>query len=143
MESNRLPIFVPPLIKRDPGTTVRLAGREVGGAYCVCEMTTMPGDGVPLHVQRDEELYYILEGVLEMVAGERRISAAAESLIVIPPGVPHSFQNTGDTPVRALMLFRPGGFDEMLGDLREAEKSGSLGDEERSAILARWGVRFL
>src|SRR6266404_1432738 len=41
---------------------VQVTRRHTDGAYCVCEMTTMPGDGVSLHVHdRDEEFYYILE----------------------------------------------------------------------------------
>ena len=57
MKSKPTPIFVPPLkAKAQGGTTVRIASRQTEGAYCVCEMTTMPGDGVSLHVHdRDEE----------------------------------------------------------------------------------------
>jgi mannose-6-phosphate isomerase-like protein (cupin superfamily) len=79
------------------GTTVRITSRETGGAYCVCEMTTMPGDGVPLHVHdRDEEFYYILEGAYEIQAGDERFTAEAGSMVVIPRDVPHRVRNAGD-----------------------------------------------
>ena len=79
------PIFVRRPESRLPGgTTVRITSREKGGAYCVCEMTTMPGDGVPLHVHdRDEEFYYILEGVYEIQADDERFTAEAGSMVVI------------------------------------------------------------
>ena len=145
MTSKPAPIFIPPL--KSPvagGTTVRISSRQTEGAYCVCEMTTLPGDGVPLHVHdRDEEFYYILEGAFEMQAGEERFTAEAGSLVVIPRDVPHSFRNAGDVPARALMIFRPGGFDEMFGELRQRVADGTSDEEQRRAILTKWGVRDL
>ena len=144
MKSMRTPIFVPPLKSSLPGgTTVRITSRETNGAYCVCEMTTMPGDGVSLHVHdRDEEFYYILEGAYEMQAGDKRFTAPAGSLVVIPRDVPHQFRNAGDVPARALMIFRPGGFDELIGETRRAAAAGTLDEEQRHAILTKWGVHF-
>ena len=144
MKSMRTPIFVPPLKSSSPGgTTVRITSRETNGAYCVCEMTTMPGDGVSLHVHdRDEEFYYILEGAYEMQAGDKRFTAPAGSLVMIPRDMPHQFRNAGDVPARALMIFRPGGFDELIGEMRQAAAAGTLDEEQRHAILTKWGVHF-
>ena len=144
MPSNPTPIFVPPLDAGSRGgTTIRISSRATDGAYCVCEMTTMPGDGVSLHVHdRDEEFYYILEGAYEMQAGDERFTAEAGSVVVIPRLVPHKFHNAGDVPARALMIFRPGGFDELLGDLRQARADETLNEEQRHAILNKWGVTF-
>jgi oxalate decarboxylase/phosphoglucose isomerase-like protein (cupin superfamily) len=107
-------------------------------------MTTMPGDGVSLHVHdRDEEFYYILEGAYEMQAGEERFTAEAGSMVVIPRDVPHQFRNAGAVPARALMIFRPGGFDELIGEMREATAAaGMLEEKQRDAILGKWGVHF-
>src|SRR5437867_6048355 len=116
MKSKPAPIFVPPLKKSGSqgGTTVRIASDQTDGAYCVCEMTTLPGDGVTRHVHdRDEEFYYILEGAYEMQAGDEQFTAEAGSIVMIPRDVPHEFRNAGDVPARALMIFRPGGFDEL------------------------------
>ena len=145
MASKSTPIFVPPLEAGSPtGTTVRISSRATDGAYCVCEMTTMPGRGVPLHVHdRDEEFYYILEGAYEMQAGDERFTARAGSVVVIPQHVPHKFHNAGDVPARALMVFRPGGFDELLDDLHHAGADGPLDDEQRHVINNKWGITFL
>ena len=143
MKSRPTPIFVPPLKDRSQdGTTVRIPSRQMDGAYCVCEMTTMPGDGVPWHVHdRDEEFYYILAGAYEMQAGDERFTAEAGSMVVIPRDVPHQFRNAGDVPARALMIFRPGGFDELIGEMREAVAAGTI-DEQRQAIRTKWGIHF-
>ena len=144
MNSTPKAIFVPALKSAsEAGTTVRISSRETDGAYCVCEMTTMPGDGVPLHVHdRDEEFYYILEGTYEMQAGDERFMAEKGSLVMIPRDVPHRFQNVGGVPARALMIFRPGGFDELIGEMREARAGGTVPEKQRQAILSKWGVHF-
>lgn len=144
MKSKSSPIFVPPLkTSSQPGTTIRITSRQTDGAYCVCEMTTPPGEGVSLHVHdRDEEFYYILEGVYEMQAGDERFTAEAGSLVMIPRDVPHQFRNAGSVPARALMIFRPGGFDELVGEMRQAGAAGNLDENQRRAILTKWGVHF-
>ena len=144
MKSKPTPIFVPPLEDTSAaGTTVRISSRQTEGAYCACEMTTMPGEGVSLHVHdRDEEFYYILEGTYEMQAGGERFTANAGSLVVIPRDVPHQFCNAGKGPARALMIFRPGGFDELGDEMRQAAAAGTLDQKQREAIFAKWGVHF-
>ncbi len=144
MKSKPTTIFVPPLKSRPQGgTTVRITSRQTDDAYCVCEMTTMPGEGVSLHVHdRDEEFYYILEGAYEFQAGAERFTAEPGSMVVIPRGVPHQFRNAGHVPARALMIFRPGGFDELLGEMRQAAAAGTVEEKQRQAILTKWGVHF-
>ena len=144
MNPKPAPIFVPPLESRlQAGTSIRIASRQTDGAYCVCEMTTPPGEGVTLHVHdRDEEFYYILEGSYEIEAGNEKFTAATGSMLVIPRDVPHQFRNAGAVPARALMIFRPGGFDELVGEIRQASAAGTLDAKQRDAILTRWGVHF-
>ena len=144
MNPNPVTIFVPPLNPGSrTGTNVLISSRQTGGAYCVCEMTTPPGDGVSRHVHdRDEEFYYILEGAYEFQAGDQRFTAEVGSVVVIPRDVPHQFRNPGTVPARALMIFRPGGFDELLGEVRQAAAAGTLDDSQRQNILAKWGVHF-
>src|SRR5690349_17580306 len=144
MKSNPTPIFVPPLKSNvQPGTTIRISSRQTDGAYCVAEMTTMPGDGVSRHVHdRDEEFYYILEGAYEMQAGDERFTAEAGSLVVIPHDVPHEFRNAGQVRARALMIFRPGGFDELGEEMHQAAAAGTLDATQRQSIFKKWGVHF-
>jgi mannose-6-phosphate isomerase-like protein (cupin superfamily) len=91
---------------------------------------------------RDEEFYYILEGTYEMQAGDERFIAEAGAMVVIPRDVPHQFRNAGAVPARALMIFRPGGFDELIGEMRQAAAAGTVGEKQRQAILTKWGVHF-
>jgi len=144
MKSTRTPIFVSPLKSNSQGgTTVRIASSQMDGAYCVCEMTTLPGDGVSRHVHdRDDEFYYILEGAYEFQAGDERFTAEVGSMVMIPRDVPHEFRNAGGVRARALMIFHPGGFDELCGEMRQAPAAGSLDNDQRHSILTKWGVHF-
>ena len=145
MKSKPTAIFVPPLKSSGSksGTTVRITSRQMEGAYCVCEMTMMPGDGVSRHVHdRDEEFYYILEGAYEFQAGDERFSGETGSIIVIPRDVPHQFRNVGEAPARALMIFRPGGFDELGEEMRQVAAAGTLDEKQRQAIFNKWGIHF-
>src|SRR5258705_888196 len=143
-KSKPTPVFVRPLkSSTKSGTTVRITSRQMDGAYCVCEMTMMPGEGVSRHVHdRDEEFYYILEGVYEFQAGDEWFTGEAGSIIVIPRDVPHQFRNAGNVPARALMIFRPGGFDELLGEIRQAAAAGTLDEKQRRATHIKSGVHF-
>ena len=142
---NSTALFVPPLAHPHPsGTTVRISSRDTGGDYCVCEMTTLPGAGVSLHVhERDEEFYYIIEGAYEIQAGAELYVANAGAMVVIPRNVPHMFKNTGACIARALMIFRPGGFDQLLGEMRELGATATVDPNQRQALLAKWGITFL
>lgn len=77
-----------------------------------------------------------------MQAGDQRFTAAAGSLVVIPRDVPHQFRNAGKVPARALMIFRPGGFDELGEEMRQAAAAGTLDPKQRQAIFTKWGVHF-
>jgi mannose-6-phosphate isomerase-like protein (cupin superfamily) len=140
------PVIVRPGEGQDfgDGLYCRITSASTGGAYCVFEQVTAPGEGVPLHVHsRDDEVYYILEGQYEMQCGERTFTAAAGAMVVIPRGVPHAFRNPADTPTRALTLFIPGGFDDFVAELNQLPPEDASDERKRDVIRAKHGVRFL
>ncbi|MFN3974661.1 MAG: cupin domain-containing protein [Dehalococcoidia bacterium] len=63
-----------------------------------------PGAHSPLHKHNCEEVYYVLQGrgVLES-AGER-YEVAQGCAVYNPPDVPHRTFNTGDAPLRLLVV---------------------------------------
>jgi mannose-6-phosphate isomerase-like protein (cupin superfamily) len=59
------------------------------------------------HHLETEEIYYILEGRGRMtVAGETREVSAGDA-VYIPRGATHTLENTGDKPVRLLLVCGP------------------------------------
>ena len=92
-----------------------------------------------------EEMIYILKGqgateIWQEGQSKRTFEWGEGSFFAPPINTWHRLYNVGREPVRALMIFRPGGFDEMLDDLH---RKGALGEGQRKAILGRWGVDFL
>ena len=86
----------------------------------------------PPHVHRRHlESFYVLEGELALIAGDRELRATAGSWVQVPPGVPHRVSCPGSEPLRVLDLHTPGGgFGAFLRALRDT------GDEELAAARA-------
>jgi quercetin dioxygenase-like cupin family protein len=144
--------------------TFLATGDETGGAATVFESRIEPGEGPPVHLHlREDELIYVIEGRLRVRLGETIEGAAAGSLIFLPRGVPHAWQNVGDDAARFLAWFTPAApgmerFFERAADLpsdqRLADAFGSLADDAgmvvvgpplaQSDYLAEgWGVRAI
>ena len=140
------PLIVAPGEGRDFGFGMicRVPSASTGGAYCAIEQTLAPGEGVNLHVHSlDDEMYYILEGRLDMQCDERKFSAEAGAMVHIPRTVPHAFRNGSEAPVRFLNVFTPGGFDELVAKLRALSPTDAAYDAKREALSAEYGIRFL
>jgi mannose-6-phosphate isomerase-like protein (cupin superfamily) len=82
-------------------------------------ITMAPGRHGPRpHVHDNEDdAFYVLEGEITFLLGNEEIPAPAESFVLVPPGVRHTFVNHGTAPARMLNIHAPAGFDRrLLGD---------------------------
>jgi len=94
-----------------------VTAEQSGGAYSVIETVAQPGGGPPPHRHnREDEIFYILEGSFEMLLGEQTFAASAGESIFLPRGVVHTFRNIGAAPGRILVVTVPGGFDAFVAD---------------------------
>ena len=95
--------------------TRKIASGETGGAYAVVEEVTPPQGGPPLHCHRHEdELFYVLEGELDVQCGDRRFTASSGTVAVFPRDIPHTFHNRSATPSRVVVIIMPGGFEQLF-----------------------------
>lgn len=123
--------------------TIRLHGRDTGGALSVLESVDMPGEGPPPHVHsREEEIFYVLEGSYEFFCGDQKFSVTKGATIYAPRGLPHSYRQVGATPGRLLVTISPAGFEAFF------EEIGALSPAEQKIphvieIGERYGLRFL
>ncbi|WP_370327903.1 cupin domain-containing protein [Euzebya sp.] len=77
--------------------TVKVSAGELG-AMSAIEFTAPRGFGPPLHRHRDEdELFVMLDGRIDCTAGARRLTAEEGAVVMLPSGVPHTFQVLSDT----------------------------------------------
>jgi quercetin dioxygenase-like cupin family protein len=105
-------------------------GQQTEGAATVFESTAAPGEGPPYHLHvREDEILYVLEGRLRVKLDATMDDAPAGSIIFIPKGVPHAWQNSGDEQARFLVVFSPAapGMEEFF------ERSAELGEGTRAA----------
>jgi quercetin dioxygenase-like cupin family protein len=83
-------------------------GEGTAGSVTVFESSAAPGEGPPLHLHANEdELLYVLEGRLRMELDGAIEEATAGSLVFIPRGLPHTWQNPGPDVMRFLIVFSP------------------------------------
>jgi quercetin dioxygenase-like cupin family protein len=100
--------------------TFKVRGEQTGGVLTAFENVVAPGDGPPLHTHANEdESWYVLEGRLRFRLGDERSDAPRGSFVFVPRGLPHCFQNVGDTPARILVAFTPSGMEAFFDRFAE------------------------
>lgn len=96
---------------------LKVTGEQSDGSFSLIEMLYPAGAIVPRHVHhREDELFYLIGGELEMRVGERQISAKPGTMIFSPRNIPHGFQVGTSTPVHYLILYTPAGFEGFIRD---------------------------
>jgi mannose-6-phosphate isomerase-like protein (cupin superfamily) len=61
-----------------------------------------PGSGPKLHRHPYEEVFVVQEGSAMFTAGDEVIEAKGGQVVVVPPGMPHKFVNSGTGRLRQI-----------------------------------------
>lgn len=97
---------------RTDKVTVRLLldAEEAGGALSTLEVTMAQGaDGAAPHYHTtSDELFYVADGELQLLAGDRIVTVGAGGSIVVPKFMPHAFGATPDSGARIMIALMPG-----------------------------------
>ena len=97
--------------------TYKAAKKETGGAYALIE-TTIVGDGPPPHIHStEEEAFYVLEGELNVLVGERTVTATAGAFVLVPRGTVHTFSKAGTASAKTLTIISPAGFEKFFEEI--------------------------
>ncbi|GAB2632514.1 cupin domain-containing protein [Nocardia goodfellowii] len=95
-----------------PATQVRLLidANETGGAVSTVEVTMARGaDGAAPHFHTtSDELFYVAEGDLQVLTGDKIVTVGAGGSIVVPKYMPHAFGAGPDSSARILIALMPG-----------------------------------
>ena len=100
-----------------PMQSVFLAdGEETGDRYSVSIWYVDPGKAGPgAHSHAaNEELFYVIEGTMTFLVGDRHLDAVAGTFLRIPAGLMHDFENRTTERAGALNVFIPGGFEASM-----------------------------
>jgi mannose-6-phosphate isomerase-like protein (cupin superfamily) len=91
---------------------VLATAETTAGALGLVEQLVPAGFSPPLHVHsREDELFYVIDGRVTCLVGDRRFEAGPGSFVFLPRDIPHSFVVEGDAPARILELVLPGGLE--------------------------------
>jgi oxalate decarboxylase/phosphoglucose isomerase-like protein (cupin superfamily) len=120
-------------------------------AWSAFEAEVAPGFDVGAHLHNEvEELFYILDGELDLLSFEPRIRTADNwrgwesadgarvlrggpgATMFVPAGCPHAFANPGTTPARMIFLASPPGHEYYLDEI--GELIGRRGPPDPAAI---------
>jgi oxalate decarboxylase/phosphoglucose isomerase-like protein (cupin superfamily) len=138
-------------------------GEGQSRVWSAFEAEVTPGFDVGAHLHRSaEELFYVLEGELDLLAFEPRIRTAGDwqswasadgtrvvrggpgCTMFVPAGCPHAFANPGTGPARMLFLVSPPGHERYLAEIGELIGQGGPPDPAAiAAIRARHDIEQL
>jgi quercetin dioxygenase-like cupin family protein len=123
---------------------IHIGSAETGGVFSMIEEISPPGGGPPPHIHRDEdEGFYVLEGEVEFLLGDRWVRVAPGASAFGKRGVPHTFRNVGSAPSRVLATISPGGFERFFEEVDRMAQSAPPTPEQLVALGGRYGLQFL
>jgi len=122
------------------GATVRMRiledGSTTGHRLGIAEGTLAPHTAGPpqhRHAEHDEG-FYVISGLLRFGVGDQTYDAGPGTLVMVPPGVPHTFANPGDEPARVLSTFTPATYTRYFRELQATDP------EQLEELMARYAT---
>jgi quercetin dioxygenase-like cupin family protein len=99
-------------------------------------------DGPPQHRHaRHDEGFYVVSGTARFTVGEKSYDAPAGTLVMVPPGAPHTFANVSDEPVVLLNSFTPDLYVQYFRDLHDMIASGhAMTGEAVVDVMSRYAT---
>src|SRR5262245_2013766 len=124
---------------READVTELVATRgQTGGALGLFRQTIAPKSGPPTHVhQTEDEFFYVVSGEFKVKLGDRIVSVPAQSVMFVPRGTAHTFQNVGTEPGVLLVGVTPGGFEKMF------EERQGVDAETNRALMKKHNVEVV
>ena len=107
------------------------------------EITLAPhSDGPPQHRHAEhDEGFYVVSGTGRFTVGQSVYTAPKGTLVMVPPGAPHTFANPGDEPLVMLNTFTPDLYVQYFRDLRDTLASGrELTAEATVEVMSRYAT---
>lgn len=120
----------------------KLAGALTGQRLALVEHVVAPVHlAAPVHTHPHEDEYsFVLQGELSALVGGELVEARPGTLVVKPRGLPHTFWNQGQVPLRVLELISPAGSERYFDELVQL-LAASQGQPDPGALMAL-GARY-
>lgn len=101
----------------------------------IAEIVLAPhSEGPPQHRHAEhDEGFYVVSGTARFTVGTTDHDAPAGTLVMVPPGAPHTFANPGDQPLVMVNTFTPDRYVQYFRDLREMLAGGGRTQAQAAA----------
>ena len=92
---------------------IRLTAADSNGALGLVEAMVPPLSGPVAHTHADQdETFYMIDGELEFLDGDRTFIAGPGDVVFIPRTIRHRFKNVGPRLAKMLFMYTPGGTEQ-------------------------------
>lgn len=123
------------------GTTLRIlstAASSIGAS--TFEFQALPGWDTGSHRHSTiEEQFYVIDGEMELRAGDEIVIGTPGTFVSVPPGAAHAFANRTQSPARMLLVCTPPGHENYFIELAEIlSREGAPDPEEIAALRSRF-----
>jgi len=89
-------------------------GEETAKGYSISEWWLEPHTKGPgAHAHPEDDVFYVIEGTMSFLVGDRWIDAPKGSFVLAPGGTTHDFENRSDDRA-GVLNFSPGTFEEAM-----------------------------
>lgn len=107
--------------------TVKAGADATRNGFTLIEQVLPPGFAPPPHVHHaEEEAFYILEGQLTVICGDRTWQVGPGSFVLLPRGIAHTFRVEGSELARLLQITAPAGFERFVEEVGEPAQAPAL-----------------
>ena len=123
--AKRVGIFLPPGEGRAYpmgriSAVFKADGDETQNGYSISEWWLEPHtQGPGAHSHKEDDIFYVIEGTMSVLVGDRWIDAPKGSFILAPGGVTHDFENRSSSRAGVLNFSTPGGFEQNMPAIAE------------------------
>ncbi len=95
-------------------------GDETQRGYSISEWWLEPHtQGPGAHSHAEDDIFYVIEGTMSILLGDRWIDAPKDSLVLVPGGMTHDFENRSSSRAGALNFSIPGDFEKSMPAIAE------------------------
>jgi mannose-6-phosphate isomerase-like protein (cupin superfamily) len=116
-------------------------GTNTRGTLGVAEFEVPPhAPTPPPHIHHaHEEVFYVLEGELEFLAGTETVRAGVGTFVMVPIGARHTFSNPTDKSARFLNTFTPPRYIHYFEEMSELLQADvTPGSPQITELMARY-----
>ncbi|MEW2920314.1 quercetin 2,3-dioxygenase [Muricauda sp. ANG21] len=123
--------------------TFKLTSEDTNGLFSLIEEVNPPGTMIPPHVHtKEDEIFKVLEGELEVTVGDETTILKAGDLAFAPRNVPHTWKVVGDQDCKTILSVFPAGLENMFAELG-ALPPGPPDFPKVAEICGRYGITFI